>query len=170
MVAQGPHAHQQLCACAVGARYETPSIDFPLRRTYEGMAHCMDSGIGNITAALKVRNLARTQAYTACAWGPARGTVGVSMRLRVHDDPSHIINPMPCHLCVRVCVRARARAWVCPCACVPAFLQATGMYNRTLIVFSADNGGREDGIFGGNNYPLRGTSGLPPVLFLHPRV
>lgn len=66
--------------------YESSAIDFPLRRVYEGMAHCMDSGIGNVTAALK----------------------------------------------------------------------AAGLYERTLIVFSSDNGGREDGIFGGNNYPLRG--------------
>ena len=32
----------------------------------------------------------------------------------------------------------------------------TGRFNTTFVVFSADNGGREDGIFGGNNYPLRG--------------
>lgn len=57
-----------------------------LRRTYEGMVHCLDSGIGNVTAALKAR----------------------------------------------------------------------GMWNRTLIIFSSDNGGREDKDFGGNNFPLRG--------------
>jgi arylsulfatase I/J len=57
-----------------------------LRRTYEGMVHCLDSGIGNVTAALK----------------------------------------------------------------------AKGMWEKTLVVFSADNGGREDMDFGGNNYPLRG--------------
>jgi arylsulfatase A-like enzyme len=37
----------------VPVEYEDPSIDFLLRRVYEGMVHCMDSGIGNITAALK---------------------------------------------------------------------------------------------------------------------
>jgi arylsulfatase A-like enzyme len=37
----------------VPIEYEDPSIDFLLRRVYEGMVHCMDSGIGNITAALK---------------------------------------------------------------------------------------------------------------------
>eukprot|EP01052_Picozoa_sp_SAG31_P080310 SAG31_NODE_40093_length_283_cov_0.842391_1_plen_62_part_01 len=29
-----------------------PSLDWPLRRTYEGMVHCLDSAIGNVTAAL----------------------------------------------------------------------------------------------------------------------
>ncbi len=61
--------------------------DQALRQTYEGMVHCLDSGIGNITTALR----------------------------------------------------------------------AKGMWNRTLIVFSSDNGGREDGGFGGNNWPLRGV-------------
>eukprot|EP01050_Picozoa_sp_SAG11_P018615 SAG11_NODE_2844_length_2914_cov_1.684192_3_plen_146_part_00 len=37
----------------VPAEFTTDAIDFPLRRTYEGMAHCMDSGIGNISAALR---------------------------------------------------------------------------------------------------------------------
>lgn len=37
----------------VPEEFTTAAIDFPLRRVYEGMAHCMDSGIGNITAALK---------------------------------------------------------------------------------------------------------------------
>ena len=37
----------------VPEEFTTSAIDFPLRRTYEGMAHCMDSGIGNITAALR---------------------------------------------------------------------------------------------------------------------
>ena len=37
----------------VPAEFTTSAIDFPLRRTYEGMAHCMDSGIGNITDALR---------------------------------------------------------------------------------------------------------------------
>ena len=32
-------------------------IDFPLRRTYEAMVHTMDSGIGNITAALRQRQM-----------------------------------------------------------------------------------------------------------------
>lgn len=61
-------------------------IDWPLRRTYEGMLHALDSALGNVTAALK----------------------------------------------------------------------AKGMWEKTIIVFSSDNGGREDGDFGGNNYPLRG--------------
>lgn len=77
----------------VPLEYENPAIDFALRRTYEGMAHCMDQGIGNITAALRSK----------------------------------------------------------------------GIFDKTLIVFSADNGGREDGIFGGNNYPLRG---MKVVFFL----
>ena len=32
-------------------------IDFPLRRTYEAMVHCMDSGVGNISAALRARGM-----------------------------------------------------------------------------------------------------------------
>lgn len=70
----------------VPVEFEDPGIDWPLRRTYEGMVHCLDSGIGNITQAIRDK----------------------------------------------------------------------GLYDKTLIVFSADNGGREDGIFGGNNYPNRG--------------
>jgi len=35
-------------------------------------------------------------------------------------------------------------------------LKAKGLFDQTLIVFSSDNGGREDHTFGGNNYPLRG--------------
>eukprot|EP00036_Acanthoecidae_sp_10tr_P015081 CAMPEP_0206295298 /NCGR_PEP_ID=MMETSP0106_2-20121207/5093_1 /ASSEMBLY_ACC=CAM_ASM_000206 /TAXON_ID=81532 /ORGANISM="Acanthoeca-like sp., Strain 10tr" /LENGTH=580 /DNA_ID=CAMNT_0053725945 /DNA_START=6 /DNA_END=1748 /DNA_ORIENTATION=+ len=35
-------------------------------------------------------------------------------------------------------------------------LKAKNMFDKTLIVFSSDNGGREDKGFGGNNYPLRG--------------
>eukprot|EP00656_Telonema_subtile_P050320 TRINITY_DN6488_c0_g1_i1.p1 TRINITY_DN6488_c0_g1~~TRINITY_DN6488_c0_g1_i1.p1 ORF type:complete len:320 (-),score=72.22 TRINITY_DN6488_c0_g1_i1:158-1117(-) len=70
----------------VPVEFTDPSIDYPLRRTYEGMVHALDSGIENVTNALK----------------------------------------------------------------------AKGMYNNTLIVFSSDNGGRQDGEFGGNNYPLRG--------------
>ena len=61
-------------------------INWPLRRTYEGMLHALDSALGNVTAALK----------------------------------------------------------------------AKGMWEKTIIVFSSDNGGREDGDFGGNNWPLRG--------------
>lgn len=57
-----------------------------LRRTYEAMVHCLDSGVRNVTNALRRK----------------------------------------------------------------------GMWNRTLIVFSSDNGGREDLDFGGNNFPLRG--------------
>lgn len=34
-------------------------------------------------------------------------------------------------------------------------LKAKGMLEKTLIVFSSDNGGREDEQFGGNNFPLR---------------
>jgi len=63
------------------------AIDWPLRRTFEGMMHCVDSAIGNVTAALS----------------------------------------------------------------------AKGMWEKSLVVFSSDNGGREDANFGGNNYPLRGT-------------
>ena len=33
------------------------TIDFPLRRTYEGMVHCLDSGVGNVTAALKAKGM-----------------------------------------------------------------------------------------------------------------
>merc|ERR550525_2338288 len=35
-------------------------------------------------------------------------------------------------------------------------LKRRGMWDKTLVVFSSDNGGREDEDFGGNNYPLRG--------------
>ena len=62
----------------VPVEFTDSTIDFELRRIYEAMVHCMDSGIGNITAALKKK----------------------------------------------------------------------GMYEKTLIIFSADNGGREDGQFG----------------------
>jgi hypothetical protein len=55
-------------------------IDFPLRRTYEAMVHTLDSGVGNITAALRQK----------------------------------------------------------------------GMFDRALIILSADNGGRADNDFGGN--------------------
>ena len=33
------------------------AIDWPLRRTYEAMVHTMDSGVGNITAALRARGM-----------------------------------------------------------------------------------------------------------------
>ena len=64
----------------------TGAIEWPLRRTFEGMMHCVDSAIGNVTAALSSK----------------------------------------------------------------------GMWEKTIVVFSSDNGGREDANFGGNNYPLRG--------------
>eukprot|EP00666_Eupelagonemidae_sp_cell4sb_P007475 gene7475-23207_t len=70
----------------VPPEFTVDSIDFPLRQTYNGMVYCLDSGIGNVTAALRAR----------------------------------------------------------------------GMWDNALIAFSSDNGGREDGNFGGNNYPLRG--------------
>jgi arylsulfatase A-like enzyme len=35
-------------------------------------------------------------------------------------------------------------------------LKATNKWEQTLVIFSSDNGGREDADFGGNNYPLRG--------------
>lgn len=62
------------------------AIDYELRRVYNGMAYCMDTGIANITAALK----------------------------------------------------------------------AKGMWDKTFVVFSSDNGGDEISDKGGNNYPLRG--------------
>jgi len=31
-------------------------IDWPLRRTFEGMVHAADSAIGNVTAAFKVQD------------------------------------------------------------------------------------------------------------------
>jgi len=70
----------------VPEEFESSSISFPLKRTYEGMLHILDSGVGNVTDALKAR----------------------------------------------------------------------GMWENTLLVVSSDNGGRVDGQFGGNNYPLRG--------------
>jgi arylsulfatase A-like enzyme len=39
---------------------------------------------------------------------------------------------------------------------VTAALSSKGMWEQTLLVFSSDNGGREDAQFGGNNWPLRG--------------
>jgi hypothetical protein len=39
---------------------------------------------------------------------------------------------------------------------VTAALSSKGMWEKTIVVFSSDNGGREDANFGGNNYPLRG--------------
>ena len=89
-----------LCVCMQRCRYlawqeaHTPNevpeeflspagaIDWPLRRTFEGMVHCVDSAIGNVTAALSSR----------------------------------------------------------------------AMWAKTLLVFSSDNGGREDAQFGGNNW------------------
>ena len=41
----------------VPPEFEDPSIDFPLRRVYEGMVHCLDSGISNITQALKTKGI-----------------------------------------------------------------------------------------------------------------
>jgi arylsulfatase A-like enzyme len=35
-------------------------------------------------------------------------------------------------------------------------LKMEAMWEQTLVIFSSDNGGREDGGFGGNNWPLRG--------------
>ena len=67
-------------------KFLNKSIDYPLRQMYSGMVAALDSGIANVTSALKRR----------------------------------------------------------------------GMWNQSLIIFSSDNGGREDGDFGGNNYPLRG--------------
>ena len=66
--------------------YLDPSINYPLRQVYEGMAHFMDRDVGLFVDALK----------------------------------------------------------------------AAGKWNTTLVVFSSDNGGREDAGFGGNNFPLRG--------------
>jgi hypothetical protein len=34
-----------------------PSLDWPLRKTYEGMVHCLDSAIGNVTAALSAKGM-----------------------------------------------------------------------------------------------------------------
>eukprot|EP01059_Diplonema_ambulator_P035508 TRINITY_DN8374_c0_g1_i4.p1 TRINITY_DN8374_c0_g1~~TRINITY_DN8374_c0_g1_i4.p1 ORF type:complete len:505 (+),score=127.32 TRINITY_DN8374_c0_g1_i4:44-1516(+) len=70
----------------VPLRFQNASVDYELRRVYGGMVNALESGVKNITDALKAR----------------------------------------------------------------------GMWDRTLIVFSSDNGGRTDGDFGGNNYPLRG--------------
>ena len=36
---------------------------------------------------------------------------------------------------------------------VTAALSQKNMWAKTLVVFSADNGGREDAQFGGNNWP-----------------
>ena len=84
---QEAHTPNEVPEWELGPALPADSKSTPaLRQTYEAMVHTMDSGIGNITAALK----------------------------------------------------------------------AKGMWDRTLIFFSADNGGREDGDFGGNNFPLRG--------------
>lgn len=44
---------------------------------------------------------------------------------------------------------------------VTAALKAKGMWNDTLVVFFADNGGGMGGTEPSNNYPLRGTKGQP---------
>lgn len=41
----------------VPAEFTDGSIDFELRRTYEGMVHCLDSGIGNVTKALQSKGM-----------------------------------------------------------------------------------------------------------------
>lgn len=82
MAFQNAHTPNQ-----VPDEFTTDAIDFELRRTYEGMVHCLDSGLGNITQALKKKS----------------------------------------------------------------------MWENTLVIFSSDNGGRQDGQFGGNNFPLRGA-------------
>merc|ERR1719433_43750 len=44
---------------------------------------------------------------------------------------------------------------------VTATLKSRGMWNNTLVVFFADNGGGMNGDEPSNNYPLRGTKGEP---------
>ncbi len=39
---------------------------------------------------------------------------------------------------------------------ITSLLKSRGMWDNTLVFVFADNGGREDSGFGGNNYPLRG--------------
>ena len=41
----------------VPAFFTTKSIDYPLRRAYEGMVHCLDSGISNVSRALRRKGM-----------------------------------------------------------------------------------------------------------------
>mmetsp|Transcript_36903 Transcript_36903/g.80960 ORF Transcript_36903/g.80960 Transcript_36903/m.80960 type:complete len:523 (-) Transcript_36903:110-1678(-) len=82
---QNAHTPNQVPAEFLGPKLPDDT-DEELRRTYQGMVHCLDNGIGNVTQALKSK----------------------------------------------------------------------GMWDNSLVIFSSDNGGREDHDFGGNNYPLRG--------------
>ena len=54
---QEAHTPNQVPAAFLAPEGE---IDFPLRRTYEAMVHTMDSGIGNITQALRARDMWET--------------------------------------------------------------------------------------------------------------
>jgi hypothetical protein len=103
-----------------------------------GMAHCMDSGIGNITAALHKTGRFNTTLIVFSA---------------ECDAPASSVSPPRRH-CYRCCCDCRA----CSVWCAHVLTYWSNSHACTLLLFSlvsCSNGGREDGIFGGNNWPLR---------------
>ena len=54
---QEAHTPNEVPGAFLGPEPSAGGIEWPLRRTYEGMIHAMDSAIGNVTAALKDKGM-----------------------------------------------------------------------------------------------------------------
>jgi hypothetical protein len=54
---QEAHTPNEVPDKFLGPDPEAGGIDWPLRRTYEGMLHALDSALGNVTAALKAKQM-----------------------------------------------------------------------------------------------------------------
>jgi hypothetical protein len=147
---QEAHTPNEVPDKFLGPDPEAGGIDWPLRRTYEGMLHALDSALGNVTAALKAKQMwdktiivfssAPADALLNDAPCPPCASHGASINRTPESFPA-LAAPL-----------SRLSA-----GCSQSMRTADNDTDHSLVTTdwpvlspAGDNGGREDRQFGGN--------------------